>query len=341
MRTPTQQCLLCLTQHSDATGSHLMPNFLLKYIIGNRYYEAAWFIDTTLSKISNFFGSANISNTDTSSKRNEHVKDYIFCSRCEKWMANQVEGYTATFLNEKIRGTRFTQQYSSNQIDANIIEKLSKNVNAGIIHLCIYSIIYRILLKYRFDFGSDAIHPQTVHTIRQFVASHVHLSLNDLKLMNIVPPYPYTIFTNETLKMGDTLFGYCYYAQSNPEVFLMGRYSVLLHINSPNTSQLQTVPNSLTDIRRANVLATEIKTQFISDAVWRSFTNDYATTSAKVFNNEAVKKLAIKKQIRPDIAKQMLGKATQSVLDANPQMEFNQALTLALQQLIESKNTGG
>lgn len=335
MRGPKDICLICNTKHSDETGSHLMPNFLLKYIIGNRYYEAAWFIDAQLSKISNFFGAANIANSDTTPKRNEHVRDYIFCRRCEKWLS-KIEAYAAEFLNTKIRGDRYKQNYQVEAINEDISLKTSNNVSSAIIHLCLFSVVYRILLQYRLDHGEDALNLDIVEHIRSFIAPYVDNTIEELKKLKLNPPIPYTIFSNEELEMGDSLFGYTFNRATNPEVFLMGRYIFLLFAIRYGVPILDSIPEIMLSPHLANTSNSEVKTVFVSSKVWNLFIQHYANTSAEIFNNEIVKKIARVKNVSEFTAKSMLKEKIEELQAEHSELQFAEALAMASEYLEKS-----
>ncbi len=268
-RHPNSICMLCNKQAADKKGSHMMPNFLLKYIIGDRNYEAAYTINAMITKIRTFFGSANIKNTDTSYRKNEHVMDHLFCKSCESWMGI-IEAETSEFLNKKVRGKQYHQQYTQCNIGTEMILKKSVSKKKSSIHLCIYTIIYRILLKYRFSWGLDAIHPNTVSSIREFIAPFIGYSIKELEKEDVVTPFEYTIFTNETLDYGYPLYGYSYYKPTNPEVFLMGRYIVLLH-HKELCESVPLLPVELCNGQLSNGLAEEYKTVFLSNKLWDDF----------------------------------------------------------------------
>lgn len=334
-RGPENICLICKERHSDKTGSHLMPNFLLKYIIGDRGYEAAWFIDTHVPKIANFFGSANILNKETIKKKNKHVKDFIFCTRCEKWLG-KIEDYTSEILNTKIRGDRFKQQYKiENFAPSLILKKYTGKINPGIVHLCLFSVAFRCILEYRLRTGGDPIHPLNAERIRVFLAKLVDFSIDELKSETITPPFPYSILSNEEIKFGDPLYGYTYCKPTNPEVFLLGRYILLIQLDQHDSDDLLILPEITYSNDFLNSTASDLNVAFIERTLWDKFNSNYVDEAAKIFNQNLVIDLANSKGIPQIIAKELLRKKTQEVIALNPKIVFTDALLKAFEMLVQ------
>ena len=305
LRKSTDSCLLCKINNSNESGSHLMPNFLLQYIVGKRDYEEAYTIDIETSSVSKYSGPANISNKDTTIRKYEHVEDFILCTHCEKKYFHDLETYSAKFFNEKLRGDRYKQQFNLEKISEEIILKKTTTVVPQIIHLTIFSVIWRIILKYKLRTGENLLNETDIETIRSFLANYATLNLTEIAKVDVVPPYKYSLISCENLEMGEEYYGYNYYKQSNPEVFLLGRYYLLLFLNHHELAAPPYI-NELLDSKYANGNHSEIQVLFVSDLKWQDLQKDYLINSTERFINKMAIQLSAKRGIFPQVAKQVI-----------------------------------
>lgn len=90
-----KECLLCKHHNADKTGSHIIPSFFMKRINGDgkRDHEIGFAIKNGL--VDSYFGrdvyedqrrAITDQEEKMESRENYDVRDFIFCSDCEKYL---------------------------------------------------------------------------------------------------------------------------------------------------------------------------------------------------------------------------------------------------------------
>lgn len=107
------RCLLCKYREADKTGSHIIPSFLMKRINGDgqRDHEVGFEIKNGV--VDTYFGRdiyedkrKEITDEDEKleSRTNYDVRDYIFCSECEKYFGKLESAYATSLSLNCIEG---------------------------------------------------------------------------------------------------------------------------------------------------------------------------------------------------------------------------------------------
>ena len=105
-------CLLCGINKANATGSHLVPAWMLEPVVGARDFEKSVSIDLQEIETDEFYGRNRLDNPSTEISQNPQVYNYIFCQACEDWLG-ALESEVAPFLKTKIYEERFSSQFSN------------------------------------------------------------------------------------------------------------------------------------------------------------------------------------------------------------------------------------
>lgn len=147
LRTPKDNCILCLENLADKKGSHIVPHFLLKRFENvneknERDYELGFEISGLTNKF-HFGRNVPIENleeilgdvTDDDIQKNKHplIADYIFCNYCEERLAKIENEYAKSI---RIERTKKTQPRCSSELGllfwGSILWRISINNKNGI-----------------------------------------------------------------------------------------------------------------------------------------------------------------------------------------------------------------
>ena len=102
-----KECLLCKHHNADKTGSHIIPSFFMKRINGDgkRDHEIGFAIKNGL--VDSYFGrdvyedqrrAITDQEEKMESRENYDVRDFIFCSDCEKYFSTLESAYAPSLL---------------------------------------------------------------------------------------------------------------------------------------------------------------------------------------------------------------------------------------------------
>ena len=284
-RMPENSCLLCQVRKANQRGSHLTPNCLLKHAIGGREDYVAYSIDVENAEINKAVGRAAKS-SETTVTPNPHVSDFVFCSICENFFG-QLESEICPQLNEKIRDEKFSTQFRITTIQKDIVLKEALKINPNVFNLFIYSVVWRICLQQRFIHFESVINPKFEQRLATVLLNSVGKTIGEIETQVIELPYPYIIISSGNLDITSATYVNPNFEASNPELFYIGRYIVLIYHDFQNeSSQVSTLPVEVLNKSFINRKSNEkIKILFIDEANWEKVNLAFVNQAARKYNN--------------------------------------------------------
>jgi len=225
-RTAKDTCLLCQQKLADKLGSHYTPASIIKKVIGERNYEEAYEISAATATTSSFMGRSNLKNTNTTIKKSEHVEDYIFCTECEKKLGD-IEGICSNGLNtlvDTLIANKAPIKRTSRFNKYSIPPKLERN------HLIVYfySIIWRQCIHQFIDHGTQILSAEIMEKLGTIVQDEIYKETDEILNTDISGFLPLSILTTYHRKDITTCFINPNTTPTNPELFYIGPYAVLL-----------------------------------------------------------------------------------------------------------------
>ncbi|MBP9120857.1 MAG: hypothetical protein KBF59_08315 [Ignavibacterium sp.] len=139
------KCFIC-GKPANATGSHIVPAWLIAPCVGERDKEESYRISINSGQVDAFYGSANKKNNEnaieTEIKEHHYTLDNIFCSNCEKKLG-VIEGNLKEHLICSVSENANKSLYSLSSLTSGIPYKtfLKANLNEYLVFW--YSIVYR------------------------------------------------------------------------------------------------------------------------------------------------------------------------------------------------------
>lgn len=282
-RLPADICLLCRQNPSNQKGSHYTPASIIKKVIGERDYEEAYSINANDATTSTYLGRSNLKNTDPTIRKAEHVEDYIFCSACETRLGI-IEGLCGQPLNKLVDDLAkggVTVHKTADQNKYTILAKLHKNT----LIVYFYSIIWRQCLQQYID-QETIVLPQTFQDqLRDIVYAEIYKEKAGIEEADFNSYPPLTILT--TYHKGDltTCFINPNPSQSNPELFFIGPYEVLIWhdgFETPYFPTTTTLDNTIKEVELRISSVNEARICVLNQKAWRK-------TIERLANNEANK----------------------------------------------------
>ena len=162
MRKPTDFCMLCQKEHSTKRNSHLIPKFL-----GNGIFEGS---KPRQGILINRYGR-------TSRIQDTFKEDYILCDDCEKGISI-FETYCSLRL-ERFNNIRFCNQFKHNKI-GNFEYVDCMDINNKIFNLLIYSIIWRVSISQKDEFGALKLNVADEENLRLKLNNFITKSQSEL-----------------------------------------------------------------------------------------------------------------------------------------------------------------
>ena len=193
-RTPESLCMLCLLRKANATGSHFAPNGLIKGSIGARNLEIAVTIDphNPNPAIEHHYGSGVLSNTNPTPPPNPHVRDYIFCSQCEKQLST-TESVVLSFLNQDLKDVNKRRRFTDTEITPHATLLELPKPHRNVFNLFFYSVVWRICLQQRLENNTCVVSAAFEERIRSILARYIPMSIDELEKETIDWPYDFTV----------------------------------------------------------------------------------------------------------------------------------------------------
>jgi hypothetical protein len=149
------QCAICLQREATQTGSHLLSAFMIESVVGKRGHEKGYLLDDE---------------PDFDYRRNTGaapvLEDYMFCTGCEQRMA-YVEGYICSEYRDKLKNTRFEQNFSDSQVagQPGLLREAGR-VHPHAFTLLLVSLLYRMSLSHKKLFAGFELTPPEQEQLR-------------------------------------------------------------------------------------------------------------------------------------------------------------------------------
>ncbi len=226
-RTPDDICLLCQNNKADKKGSHYTPAGIIKRVIGERDYEELYSINSFATTTSVYYGRSNLSNTNPTIKKPNHIEDYIFCSSCEKKLA-VIEGE----CNNKLM--QISDELTKGRLEVRKTAKGNKfisfaNPQCNVLITFFYSIIWRQCLQQKVEFHSTFISESFQEQLREIIYKEISKTINEIEKSSEFESYPQLIIITTYLR-GNPIKGFINPnpTPANPELFFIGPYNAFI-----------------------------------------------------------------------------------------------------------------
>ena len=247
MRKATDQCLLCQSEQSTKTNSHILPRFISTGFMkqpgkGNRGYQ---------------IGGDKHEVIQDSPK-----EDYILCESCEAYFS-VVEGYAAdTFKNwqDKIQKGEYLKEIIVD--DLNVVSCQSSNPNA--VRLLIYSMFWRAGISSHELFDGYSPRSELMESLRQILLlfkSSNRKEFDDAIKKHPLQIYPIGITTVEEMTDGSAAV-LAAINDGNPCSLNVDKFGFLLFENAYD------VPLIIKDF--TNINAVDCHFMVLSETLWHS-----------------------------------------------------------------------
>ncbi|MCU7551789.1 hypothetical protein OCK74_21895 [Chitinophagaceae bacterium LB-8] len=281
-RNQEQYCLLCNIRKANASGSHFVSQCMLSHTIGKRNSYTAYSIDASETSADVSFGRENSPSTIITP--NPHTEDYIFCQQCESYFST-LESEGCNFFNEKLRNKRFEQQFKVEDLGDGNNLKVSKIVDANIINLFVYSLIWRMCLQQRLNNYESPINPQFEQKLADTLIPYIDKTKHQIKHSSIELPYPFILLTDDSIDIESATYINPNVIETNPEMFFLGRYIVLMYHNFTDisTKELVVKPELINRNYQNGNANSPIKTLYINQTHWKEINYQFVAEYSKKY----------------------------------------------------------
>jgi hypothetical protein len=335
-RTSEMSCLLCQINKADATGSHFAPAWIIEPTVGKRDSEEAYSIDAEAHEIDVHYGRENKKAKEGVISKNPHVRDFIFCSQCEKKLG-LIESEIAPFLKEKIYYDKYKSQFKFEDLGGGNVKLSTTKFSAAVFHAFIYSVIWRICLQQRLETNTSSTSPAIEERLRYFLIDKLSKSIKELKEMEFSLSYPYAIFTSNGIDIKQASLINPDSELTNPLLFYIGKILVLMHFGESlaGKDQSSKFPTELNDLSICNIDTKSIIITFIPIELWAHLNKLVLEDFSKLWIQNAVIKIVAASGVQYEVANQKLMAETKNIVDKGG-LEWGEALTVALQNILAS-----
>ncbi|AEA44973.1 hypothetical protein [Fluviicola taffensis] len=190
-RSASDICLLCLTNPSTKTNSHILPKFLSKELFGPKQQKKGFQVS-----------SSNPINHPKHTIQDSPKENYILCPECEDYFSLLETICSDVFNTWKQKSNNGEYTLTSYKKLFSIV--FFKTMNSKVFRLMIYSIFWRSSVTNHAVFNRFQIIPEIEEKIRESLVLHKSVNKSELQKvflsMNKIPLYPISIITSETFK---------------------------------------------------------------------------------------------------------------------------------------------
>ncbi|MCB0705665.1 MAG: hypothetical protein KDC34_10165 [Saprospiraceae bacterium] len=264
-RSINDKCLICLSDNSTETGSHIVPASLIQPCVGKHYSEHSFKIEYEKGEIDEFYGRDNLRNTSTEIKENHYKRDYIFCPTCEKKLGH-LESKLAPELVQKFREGKFNSNYKELTNELGIKYKEFNRVNDNDFLIYFYSIVYRLSFDFEHDKNSILLSSDQLERLRKTIHEYLYESKID-KTIEQASSFAFNVFTKEEFNETDGTFVLTSDEWKKPNIFFLCEFIVFFYsieeIHSAKKNPFGSLVNTYGE--KSNVIILE-------DTVWDSIT---------------------------------------------------------------------
>ncbi|MFD0964229.1 hypothetical protein [Pseudofulvibacter geojedonensis] len=229
-RKETDTCLLCKSRESTKTNSHWIPASMLKSMVGKRNYEESYNITNAPSeRIEAYYGRSNLKNTDPELKEHHYALDYIFCPICEDNLG-KIEGNVVPIIQNEIRLTNKAANYSEKVSLLKIPYKECDRLSNARFKILIYSLIWRISIIYKLQYGQEIISEDILEELREILHEFLPLELTEIDRRNEeIKNFDFQVITADYFVNSSRNLVYTEKIYSNPSLFYFSEFIVLFY----------------------------------------------------------------------------------------------------------------
>jgi hypothetical protein len=280
-------------------------------------------------------GRANLKNEDPEIKKGDHVADYILCSSCEKKLG-VIEG----LCNQKLN--LLVDDLAKGSLKVQWTKKHNKfaplpGVDKNVLVLYLYSVVWRQCLSQELGNGTRLLLSQEQAQLRQFVATGINMTLKEIKADNAYTGYP-NLQLLTTYHKGETsanMFNPNDH-RTNPYLFFIGPYSVLLHLGPAVSQDFSTKTGlSPTIVDRELIINTAATAPvgIVNETVWNGSVKGLMSRQAAIHNSKIYTELSLTARIPYEFAKQLISQETSRLLEKYPN-DSSRCMNLALHNIL-------
>lgn len=338
-RIPDDPCLLCGVNKADKPGSHFTPAGIIKKVVGERDKEEIYSIDAAEHSISRFMGRANLKNEDPEIKKGGHVADYILCSSCEKKLGD-IEG----LCNQKLN--LLVDDLAKGSLKVQRTKKHNKfiplpGVDKNVLALYLYSVVWRQCLSQELGNGARMLLSHEQEQLRQIVSTGINMPLKEIKADNAYAGYPglQLLTTYHNGETSANMFNPNDH-RTNPYLFFVGPYSVLLHLGPAVSHDFSTktgLPSTIVDRDLIINTAAIPPVAIVNETIWNGSVRGLMSRQAEIHNSRIYTELSQTAGIPYELAKQLILQETSRLLEKYPN-DSSRCMNLALHNLLSKLN---
>jgi hypothetical protein len=278
-RQPTSKCLICGVNDSTQKNSHIVPACLIKSMIGKRYKEHSFVIDTKTARYKEYYGRDRLDNPSTEIKEHTHARDFYFCPGCEHYLG-KLEGKICPSITDELRDPKKSGNYLLKNLDEVTYKELLK-ISSDDFNVFFLSIIYRQALQRKIDDGISVLSDVDFETIRVIISSY--LSDDKVTYKRFCDQFGLMIFTANSVDKDNSNMT-THLNWKRPYAFIVNEFLVLVYSatdisqgkNQPDlySYMLTIISNPIYPKRVPNIF-------FLPDVMWSKILgkilNEYVT----------------------------------------------------------------
>lgn len=289
-RKPTDLCMICKERHSDKKNSHIIPALVSKTVIGKRYSEKSYAIDTGSGSLDKYYGRSVISEEHPGIKQNHSTLDYIFCTLCEKKLG-VLESKIGPSITHKLFDNKFKERFDVITInDFDIIH--FNNLHQIEYSLFFQSIIWRMHIQQAIEKNDFIISKEHSELIRMSLKDSFYNS-SCHHINNLMTNYSFSILIQRENEHSTSYAAFPPLNYDYPLAFFVHHFMVYIYNNTSERKfdPLRLVSNSINTPPRA-LLIPENKYRehlncIIKEVVIQKFFNGFVNF---VFQNTSLSK---------------------------------------------------
>ena len=214
---------MCGVNDATQKDSHIVPAFLLNSMIGKRYKEHSFSIDTSTATIDEYHGR-DVSPT-TEIKEHHHAVDFYLCPQCESKLG-KLESRLSEHITFKLRESKFSANYRTKSVGGLTFKELPK-VNTDDFNVFFLSIIWRQAVQRKVEDGLSILTGHDLEILRLIVNSY--LSGDEITYQGVCGQFGLTILTADSFGDATRNFVSALDDHERPYIFLMNEFWVLAY----------------------------------------------------------------------------------------------------------------